>query len=1138
MMDYPFNNSYMPKETRTSTENGNPFPNFVSLLASLPPPDTNMNSGPRLSPFHPNRTMDTNTDWNQTERMCNCSHLPCMVKFMRNFTDAPMCFLRAFVAPLSWRALTSNGSGHNLNPEEYEGMVWAAKPLLQTMPPVSLGLPPNVQIPHLANMMKMLQEVFGSLSEAQRDEISEWLKEQVAQNYYNCSVITGKDRPKPEQSSPPAAMPRGCPSKLVWLRMEVMKMMGPFLTRLPLSDISSIPKDELCPFFHTPQFGSSFQDGGRVNPTMGRTILDRVKECSLDKQDFAKNVDRLGSLACFYDDAPPLNSSLSMLLLSQLKNCSNMGVNLLKKRLVDTVMSSTTNASSPELLRSLGSGATELSPKQLSMFPVTAIKDTLLSLGPDVMWRLSQAKELAQKVLQGTQTVSGKELMSLGSAVGGVASSLLRKVKDQGLLGNAALRDMSEKMTRVQRKALLEGLLGNTNASELVDKIPDALRSSLSLATLEQAGLTSLDQLMGKKWNMAQSAFLVRKLLSNDSKLQDLRKLGSAIKGMACQRIDQIAENNVKEMAQILTQTPTWLPKAQVCCAARRLFANLEKERLDYFRNVTEKELNDIPTLLLLHLPHMKMMDLPDSVCPALLDKMKSANLSCLPLGSPCRAAVTNRTLRCLLNGTSMSELPTEKVLSLGPLLCELPTSQLALMAPEALNSSLQALSSCSQIPPQNRMSLLKLLNSTYGDPSDWSAETMRSLGPLLLLDDSAVRFLRYKSWLKNTLCDLRDSMPQPPVPLPPKEFRTGVDLSALKQKLFSLSLMPPPSSSVPPMRKKRQVAVSQEQQLPTAPLIQELGKSNVYWTPVQLAAMSDETFSATVETLGAVPDYSAEQLSVLKDKAIKAWGPVAKMNESHIFHMGCVCQGFNTTELSSLPISSLDSLETLTPCRWTQPQRVAVWQGFSNRTGVTGKDLGAVDMLALNQFICGLSSKDVGQLNAVAFREAVDSLGTMQCPLVVTESLNARAVAVFGAAASWTDAVVNTLGNIMAGLSVSELRSLSPSVFSFMSQTSIPLIPAERLAVLSVNQLTALGPDNAAMVTVDQRAVLQVEQLKAVDNALGVPSSRAELPTQQSLPPVSLNQPQKSGASTPGKLGIEMVYLQPLMLFLLVLFL
>lgn len=137
--------------------------------------------------------------------------------------------------------------------------------------------------------------------------------------------------------------------------------------------------------------------------------------------------------------------------------------------------------------------------------------------------------------------------MSLGTVVRGVASSLLKNVKAEGLLGNEALNTMSERMSSLQRTTLLEAVrirwvqmrwkirrikkwpnyqwnpsyfildsalsllvLSNpqfrrdVNASELVKGLPDSLLSSLSLSTLEKANLSSVDQLQGRGWTRAQ----------------------------------------------------------------------------------------------------------------------------------------------------------------------------------------------------------------------------------------------------------------------------------------------------------------------------------------------------------------------------------------------------------------------------------------------------------------------------------------------------------------------------------------------------------------------------------------------------------------------------------------------------------
>ncbi|XP_071385314.1 otoancorin isoform X2 [Centroberyx affinis] len=921
------------------------------------------------------------------------------------------------------------------------------------------------------------REASGEWSDKDSEEKGKDRREEVSDEEVREQRESGEEKEKERkkgmddrQGKEDNMVTRPCPPRLMWLKMEALKMMGPYLSRLDLEDVTSSPKKELCEFFQSPDFKSSFSGEAGIDTFLGKKFLQRIQECFPDKKDFTQHVDRLGTLACFYDDPSTMSATLSKQLLHQLGGCSNPSITKLKRRLVKTLMSSSgKDASSPELLRELGTAVTMLSPNQLSKFPVSDLKKALAALGPKVKWRLNQARRLAEKLLEGKKELSVEELMSLASAVRGVPTSLLKRVKAQklGVLGKEGLKTITRQMNRGQRKAFLQGLRARMKASELVQKVPGPLLSSLSVDTLAKANLTSLDQVEGKDWNQAQAAFLVAKLMKKKNRPDEIRKLGSAIQGMACKMIERVADNDAKEMAQAITETPRWLSKAQAGCAARKLFATLEKEKPNYFQTITNDKLNGIPTLLLIRLPPMKVKDLPDSVCPAFLDKMNEANMSSLPRRSPSRPALAQRALRCLANGTDISGLSDEEVSRLGPLVCELSPSQLRLLAPGTLNFTLKAMASCRQIPPRHRVPLIQLLKQTYGDPSDWSAETMQSLGPLLILDAATIRALRYKSWLKEVLSYLLEKL----------SYAPASDLLALRKKLFFLSIT---SSGA---RRKREADGVQQDQVPTVETIEDLGEANVYWTPAQLDKMTVETFPTAVETLGDIRDYSSDQLAVLQKKATEAWGPVPLMNESLVMQLGCVCQGFSAADLEKLPIS-LDTLEEIGRCGWNESQMVAVWKGFVKHNNMTAQDLGAVEIVALNQFICGLSSQEIKQLNKDAFKEAVDSMGEVQCPLLVTKQLKALAVSEFGKPSTWTEANVSTLGNIMAGLDATELVSLDPSVLPFLSQTSIPLIPANNFAALSASQLEALGPDNAAAVTAAQRAMLGKVKLAALDRA------------------------------------------------------
>lgn len=70
-------------------------------------------------------------------------------------------------------------------------------------------------------------------------------------------------------------------------------------------------------------------------------------------------------------------------------------------------------------------------------------------------------------------------------------------------------------------------------------------------------------------------------------------------------------------------------------------------------------------------------------------------------------------TLR--LQRPGVSALTGEDVRRLGPLLCELQPSQLLLVAPDVLNSSLRQMASCQHIPQGHTADVIRLVTQTFG---------------------------------------------------------------------------------------------------------------------------------------------------------------------------------------------------------------------------------------------------------------------------------------------------------------------------------------------------------------------------------------------------------------------------------------
>lgn len=1097
----------------------NPISVFPELLSSFSSPFL-----PR-SALKPNATAEEQEPvWNITETIRNCTNLGHMIELMRNTTDGHLCFMRAFLAPLSWMAIMQNGT--DLNNNNLMKLLWAAKPFLETMPPSNFVLPPISQISNLDAIMKMFGEVFNVLSEDQRNEIIGWLKERLAESEFKCLLkppLSSLLPPKSQGFKPPLSSLPKCTPKMPWLKAKVLTMMGPFLSRLPLEEIKTIPKEELCAFFRSPDFSPSFRNIGGIQPALGRALFQRLQQECSSGNNFTQQVERLGSLACFFDNFQSLNATLSMKLLSQLDACDNSEIAKMKRLLVQKILENSTSLSR-EMLQSLGSAASVLTLSKLSSFTSEDLTKTLASLG-QAKWKPAQARTLAMKLLDETKNISSEKLLSLGSVVRGVSSGLLRKVKAEGLLGNEALKNISEKMSSLQKKALLEAFCHDVNASELVKEIPDSLLHSLSLSTLEKANLSSVDQMEGHSWTVAQSAYLVKKILGNKINLNALRKLGQAVQGVTCEIIESVNRTNALEMVQTLSESSDWLSRVQIRCAAQKLFASLEEQRPGYFNDIAISELQAIPAILLIHLPVEKIQNLSDSVCSAFLEKMNQVNLSSLPNNAPSRASLTRKAIKCL--GRNVSELSAAGFLSLGPLVCELDPVWISSLNAETLNATLQALAFCQHIPQQYREQLFRLLTDTYGDPSNWSEDDMRTLGPLLLLNTTAVERLPVKSWLRSSLSDLIDSLPIQPMAVP-KEFCFWFDLSTLRRKLFDLK-----TAGSLQNRRKRQVSASLTVMPilsePILSVIEDLGSGNMYWTPTQLYTMTVQTFKDALPILGEITNFSAEQLLAFRTKTLEAWGSVSMFNDSVLTELACISQSLSSEELYNVSISSLDTLDLLNTCNFTQTQRAAVWQAFQRATGINVTYLGVLEMEGLGQFICGLQPAQIDQLSSTGLRDAVEVVGRAPCPLNIIERLKDKAVAAFGKPETWSEAQAGIMGNIIAGLSAVEIGRLNCTVMPFIRSSTIPLIPPDRLAALSVSQLKALGPDNAAMVTDAQRGVMKADQRAALDEAMGVTAPHADSSSVNPTAPLPL----KGGAEVQTVAGyVVLMQLIMLMLF------
>lgn len=65
--------------------------------------------------------------------------------------EASSCYMQAFLAPVSWTILTTQGE-NNMSSDDYDTLLWATRPALQDMRSLKISLPTQIEGQNLKKM--------------------------------------------------------------------------------------------------------------------------------------------------------------------------------------------------------------------------------------------------------------------------------------------------------------------------------------------------------------------------------------------------------------------------------------------------------------------------------------------------------------------------------------------------------------------------------------------------------------------------------------------------------------------------------------------------------------------------------------------------------------------------------------------------------------------------------------------------------------------------------------------------------------------------------------------------------------------------------------------------------------------------
>uniref|UniRef100_A0A8C0NPS1 Otoancorin n=1 Tax=Canis lupus familiaris TaxID=9615 RepID=A0A8C0NPS1_CANLF len=636
-------------------------------------------------------------------------------------------------------------------------------------------------------------------------------------------------------------------------------------------------------------------------------------------------------------------------------------------------------------------------------------------------------------------------------------------------------------LSPAQKQGVLSKMIEAGDTTSGIVEIQGAFFKEVSLFDLRGEPGFNTTVLKEKELRRSQALFLYELLSKSTRRPEELLSTGQLVKGMTCSHIDAMSADSFLAHFHYFENNLSLLSPYQVNCLAWKYW---------------EVSRSSMPPFLLAALPAHHLASVPASQCVPFLISLGKNQLDSLVLDSHKKNSVLRKVQQCL-NNSIADEFAVDIV---GKLLCHLPAAIIhSGISARAWATALHGLRDCPGLSPEQKAAVRLRLLEQYGLPRNWTAETMKDLGPFLVLfsgDELSSVATKFPEILQQTSFKIAGT-------LPPPEF-----LWAVFESVWNSSERNPSSHPSPGCHGVM---------APSSSDIFKLAEANACWAPEDLLCMEEHTFIRSVELLGAVRAFSLPQLVTLKEKAVQVWDMPSYWKEHHITSLGRIALALNESELEQLDLSSIDTVVSLSQqTEWTPGQAKSILQGFLEDSGYSVQDLKSFHLVGLGTTLCAMNITEISLIKISEFRVVMARIGTLLCSIHILAEFKRKAEAVFGHPTKWSSSVLQELGTIAAGLTKEELQMLDKDLMPYFQPSAIKCLPDEIFKELSAEQIAWLGPENAAAVTPGQRRQLSLVQLQSLRRALDGANTRSWPDTPASARPTWA----PSSGSPPGAPG------------------
>ncbi|XP_029433081.1 otoancorin [Rhinatrema bivittatum] len=796
-----------------------------------------------------------------------------------------------------------------------------------------------------------------------------------------------------------------------WVTAENLWLLGRYMVHLPLEEIQTINLSEIRLFISYDNATKQLDTVYDITPQLAKAFLERIESSGFDMRNIS-TIHRLGLLVCFYEDLEQMDASLARALLHQMIKCNQLrgfhaAFRKLKTQLLAIAM---LNQTLNETLGSLSDAVVGLSPCQLESLAPEAVQSAIATLQQVSGWTKSQAMILAGKYLSSEKVVSSHNISQMGELVSGIGTPSFHGMspKELSQVVKGALAQGAADLSPAQKEGILSKMLAAGDFTSAVTDVQGAFFKEVSLANLLKSKGFDASTLKERELRRSQALFLFESL-SKKTSPADLLSTGQLVKGMTCEQIQAMKLPSFVTTYKAFEKNLPLLSPFQVNCLAWK------------FWNVAN---TSVPPFLLSVLPTEYLGSLSTQLCVPFLIKLGKAELDSLILNSHKKKAVMEKVQQCL-NGSLADEYDVDL---LGKLICHLPPRLVqGVVTRRAAEAVIQSFRACKKLSEEQKAEIKAKLLELYGNPEDWTAEAAQDAGPFLVLLP------------KEEFVTVAEKFPDTVLQMAAKAMDVVAPTDEILFALFNAV-----RNSSASVGASGRAADCPGLSAPSSDDILKLAEANCFWSIEELRCLDAETFTKTVELLGAVRRFGTSQLIALKEKARQVWGALPAWKTYHIVALGSIAVALNDTEIEELDLSSIDTVAALSQQEeWTHVQARAILQGFLEDSARSIEELKSYDLVGLGTILCAMDPKQIPKIKATEFSAGAARIGSLLCPIPVLQAFKRKAESVFGKSKTWTRSVFQEVGVIAAGLTKEDVKALNKDLLPYFQPAAITHIPA-----------------------------------------------------------------------------------------------